>query len=82
VKYRYRQVPKKSFEDAKKAAFAALDACPVDVIRRFINRAWRFMSAYRIGLTGHAAAWGVRKQKGHRTVSRNAMMHLDAIVSH
>ncbi|KAF8574186.1 hypothetical protein K439DRAFT_1649851 [Ramaria rubella] len=33
IKYRYRQVPKKSFEDAKRAAFEALDACPVDVIR-------------------------------------------------
>ncbi|KAF8588139.1 hypothetical protein K439DRAFT_1658713 [Ramaria rubella] len=77
----YRQVPKKSFEDVKKAAFEALDSCPVDVIRWFINRAWRFMSAYRIGLTGKAAAWAVRKQKGHRTVSQAAMMHLDAILS-
>jgi hypothetical protein len=82
VKYRYQQVPKKCFEDAKKAAFAALDTCPVDVIRRFINRAWQFMSTYQIGLTGHAVALAVRKQTGHRTVSRNAMMHLDAIVSH
>ncbi|KAF8585146.1 hypothetical protein K439DRAFT_1344160, partial [Ramaria rubella] len=81
IKYRYRQVPKKSFEDAKKAAFEALDSCPVDVIWRFINRAWRFMSTYRIGLTGKAAAWAVRKQKGHRTVSQAAMMHLDAILS-
>ncbi|KAF8590727.1 hypothetical protein K439DRAFT_1611845 [Ramaria rubella] len=56
IKYRYRQVPKKSFEDAKKAAFEALDSCPVDVIWQFINRAWRFMSAYQIGLTGKAAA--------------------------
>ncbi|KAF8579342.1 hypothetical protein K439DRAFT_1654601 [Ramaria rubella] len=73
IKYRYRQVPKKSFEDAKKAAFEALDSCPVDVIRQFINRAWRFMSK--------VAAWAVRKQKGHRTVSQAAMMHLDAILS-
>lgn len=81
IKYRYRQVPKKSFEDAKKTAIAALDACPVDVIRRFINRAWRFMSAYRLGLKGKVAAWAVRKQKGHRAVSQCAMMHLDAITN-
>ncbi|KAJ3553708.1 hypothetical protein NP233_g12583 [Leucocoprinus birnbaumii] len=80
VKFRYRQVPKPTFEDAKKAAIDAFDACPVDVIRRFINRSWRFMSAYRLGLTGKAAAWAVRKQKGHRAVSNAAMMHLDAVV--
>jgi hypothetical protein len=60
---------------------AALDACPVDVIRKFINRSWRFMDAYRIPLSGKAAAWAVRKQKGHRTVSRTAMMHLDAVLN-
>ena len=80
-KCRYRQVPKNTFHEAKKAAHAAFDACPTDVIRRFINRSWRFMSAYRIGLTGKAAAWAVRKQKGHRSVSQSAMMHLDAILT-
>ncbi|KAF8583452.1 hypothetical protein K439DRAFT_1505968 [Ramaria rubella] len=81
LKYRYRQVPKKSFKDAKKITFETLDACPVDVIRHFINKAWRFMSAYHIGLTGQAAAWAVRKQKGHRAVSKSAMMHLDMIIN-
>ncbi|KIJ94306.1 hypothetical protein K443DRAFT_57693, partial [Laccaria amethystina LaAM-08-1] len=31
----------------------------------FINHSWRWMSAYRMGLTGDAAQWAVRKQKGH-----------------
>ncbi|KAF8579585.1 hypothetical protein K439DRAFT_1359261 [Ramaria rubella] len=53
---KYRQVPKKSFKYAKKAAFEALDSCPVDVIQRFINQAWKFMSTYGIELTGKAAA--------------------------
>ena len=52
------------------------------VIRRFINRSWRWMSAYRMGLTGNAAQWAVRKQKGHRSVSRSAMMHLDAVLTY
>ncbi|THU81204.1 hypothetical protein K435DRAFT_694063, partial [Dendrothele bispora CBS 962.96] len=46
----------------------------------FINRSWRWMSAYRLGLSGKAAEWTVRKQKGHRAVSASAMMHLDAVV--
>jgi hypothetical protein len=37
-----------------------------------------FMDAYRVPLSGKAAAWEVRKQKGHRTI---AMMHLDAVVN-
>jgi hypothetical protein len=81
AKYRYRQVDKNTFQQAKDAASQALDACPVEVIRRFINRSWRWMSAYRMGLTGDAAQWAVRKQKGHRSVSRTAMMHLDAVLN-
>ncbi len=50
---------------AKEKAFEVLDACPTEVIQRFINQSWRFIDAYRNGLTGWAAAWVVRKQKGH-----------------
>ena len=71
----------KIYSKGPDVALAALDACPVDVIRKFVNRSWRFMDAYRIPLSGKAAAWAVRKQKGHRTVSRTAMMHLDAVLN-
>ncbi|OAX33306.1 hypothetical protein K503DRAFT_664982, partial [Rhizopogon vinicolor AM-OR11-026] len=67
-KYRYRQIMKANFTAAKKAAVEVLDSCPVEVIRRFINRSYRFMSAYRLGLTGKAAEWAVRKQKQRRQV--------------
>ncbi|OJA17241.1 hypothetical protein AZE42_10223 [Rhizopogon vesiculosus] len=59
-KYRYRERPKNNFAEAKQAAVQFLDACPLDVLRRFINRSWRFMSAYRKGLNGEAAVWAVR----------------------
>ena len=39
------------------------------------------MDAYRVPLSGKAAALAVRKQKGHRTTSQSAMTHQDAIVS-
>lgn len=71
---------KKTFEDAKQAAIQCLNACPVDTIRRFINRSWRFTDAYRQGLTGKAAAWAVRKYKGHRTISNRALIQIDALV--
>ncbi|EIN05877.1 hypothetical protein PUNSTDRAFT_115780 [Punctularia strigosozonata HHB-11173 SS5] len=80
AKYRYRKVYKDKFEAAKRHAQECLDACPVDVIRRFFNRSWWFMSAYRKGLTGKAAEWAVRKQKSHRAVSERAMMSIDAVL--
>jgi hypothetical protein len=72
---------KKTFQDGKNAARQYLDACPNEVIRRFINRSWHFMSAYRMGLTGKAAEWAVRKQRQHRAVSRSAMMVIDAVLN-
>src|ERR1700678_856389 len=75
-KYRYREVNKKTFQDAKDTAKQYLEACPTEVIRRFINSSWRFMSAYRLGLTGHAAAWGVKKQKQHRRRSQYILIRL------
>jgi S-adenosylmethionine synthetase len=53
----------KQFQDAKEAVQKYLSACPTEVIRRFINRSWRFVSAYQCGLIGRATAWAVRKQK-------------------
>ncbi|KAE9387599.1 hypothetical protein BT96DRAFT_837414, partial [Gymnopus androsaceus JB14] len=79
VKYQFREIPKKTFQDAKDAVFKNLDACPVDVIRRFINQSFRWMGAYQLKLTGKAAEWAVRKQKTHCSVLTSAMMHLDAI---
>ena len=58
-----------------------LDECPVEVIRRFFNRSWQFMEAYRKGLTGKAAEWAVRKQKSHRRVGQHTMMSVDAMLT-
>ena len=77
AKYCYQQIDKNNFQQAKDAAIKSINSCPVDVIQRFINQSWRWMSAYHMGLT---AQWAVRKQKGHQSVSRSAMMHLDAIL--
>ena len=71
-KYRYRETTKANFAAAKEKAFEVLDACPPEVI-------WRFIDAYRNGLTGWAAAWVVRKQKGHQSVSEKAMKALEEV---
>ena len=78
-KYRYREHPKANFAAAKERALQVLDACPVEVIRRFINRSGRCMEAYRAGLTGKAAAWAVKKQKRHRVVPERAMVAMENV---
>jgi hypothetical protein len=73
AKARYRQVKKTSFDHAKKEVVKALDACVVDTLRRFCNRTFRFIDAYCKGLSVKAAAWCVKKQRRHRTISEEAM---------
>ncbi|KIJ31504.1 hypothetical protein M422DRAFT_185786, partial [Sphaerobolus stellatus SS14] len=80
AKYRYRQIQKTTFEQAKAAIIQYLDACPMDVIHRFINCSWRFTPAYQGGLTGKAAAWAIRKLKGHHTISNAAFISIEALV--
>ncbi|THU87050.1 hypothetical protein K435DRAFT_682354, partial [Dendrothele bispora CBS 962.96] len=81
VKYRYREEDKVKFDDAKQAAVKWLDACPTETICRFINRSFRYMDAYRKGLTGKAAEWAVKRHKQHRTISQRAMMSVDAVLN-
>ena len=80
-KGRYREVHKVKFEDTKRTALEYLNACPEEVIRRFFNRSWRFMHAYRQGLTGKAAEWAVRKHKSHRRVGPQVMMLVGAVLN-
>ncbi|KAF9254123.1 hypothetical protein L218DRAFT_1055222, partial [Marasmius fiardii PR-910] len=79
-KYRYREEPKPTFTTAKEVMIKWLDACPAEVIQKFINHSFRFMSAYRSGLTGKAAEWAVWKQRGYQAVSRAAMMNIEAVL--
>jgi hypothetical protein len=80
-KYQYREVPKKTFAEAKGLTLEKLYACPTDVIRQFINCSWRFMSAYQLGLTGKAAAWAVGKQKQHCQVSAKAILLIESLLN-
>ena len=79
-KFHYREVSKPNFAAAKQAAAEILDFCPVKVICHFINRSFRFMSAYCLGLSGKAMEWAVRKQRQHRSVSQRAMMAIEAVL--
>ncbi|KZV85794.1 hypothetical protein EXIGLDRAFT_622608 [Exidia glandulosa HHB12029] len=65
----YRLNPESSKEDRlEQNAIDALEQVPLLSIRRFFNRAHRFMDAYSEGLNGRQSAWACRKYKGHRTL--------------
>jgi hypothetical protein len=82
-KYRYWEVEKKTFKDAKEAADSErfLEECLKEVIQHFINQSWWFMSAYHKSLTGAAATWAVRKQKQHQAVNQSVMMAIDVLMN-
>ncbi|KAJ7156618.1 hypothetical protein C8R46DRAFT_909829 [Mycena filopes] len=69
AKYRYRLTARTNNIDEMEAnMIACLDAVPLLHIRRFANRAARFISAYDQGLSGSEAAWANKKYHGHRTL--------------
>jgi len=72
-------VSKVSFQKSKLEVVIALDACPDDTLRRFYNRSFRFIDAYRKGLSVKAAVWYVKKQKGHRQISEAIMLEFDQL---
>lgn len=44
------------------------DAVSLTVMRRYAQHAWRWMSAYRLGLFGESAAFAMKHYKSHRGV--------------
>ena len=75
----YRLNPESSREDhLERNALAALDAIPLASMRRFGNRACRFIDAYSKGLNGSQAAWAARKYHGHRVLPLSLMDDLEA----
>ncbi|KAH9836462.1 uncharacterized protein C8Q71DRAFT_708123, partial [Rhodofomes roseus] len=56
---------------------SALDAVPLDSIRRFFVRSQRFMDAYRRGLSGKQAAWASKRYRGHRVLLQSILDELE-----
>jgi len=52
----------------------ALNSISLCKIRKFARRCYRFMSAYRIGLSGKAAIFAVKKYHSHRRVPESVLM--------
>ncbi|KAJ7828006.1 hypothetical protein B0H13DRAFT_1498905, partial [Mycena leptocephala] len=68
--YRLNPVSSKE-EDLERNVIAALDSISLKVMRKYANRALRFLDAYRHGLNGKWAAYVTREYRGHRVLPNN-----------
>ena len=74
----YRLNPESSREDhLERNMLAALEAVPLQSMRKFATRSQRFMDAYARGLNGRQAAWAARKYRGHRVLPEGILEELD-----
>jgi len=57
-----------TFKSLEKTVPLALNSVSLENIRKFARRCWRFMDAYRQGLTGIDALYAVKRYKSHRKI--------------
>jgi hypothetical protein len=51
----------------------ALDSVSLVSIRRFARKSWRYMDAYRHGLSGYLAEFAVKKYRSHRRIPAKSL---------
>ncbi|KAJ1300453.1 hypothetical protein OPQ81_005268 [Rhizoctonia solani] len=81
AKQRFRGQCNGSFPLAKELVPKCLDACPIQSIRQFFQKTWRYMDAYRQGLTGVMAEHAVKKFTSHRKISKQIMMEVAMLIT-
>jgi hypothetical protein len=64
----YRNLADGRFVTAKALIPQCLDSCEPITIRRFFQKSWRYIDAYRKGLNAQQAALANKKYKSHRKV--------------
>ena len=62
-----------TFKSLEKTVPLALNSVSLKKIRKFARRSWRFMDAYRNGLTGIEALYAVKRYKSHRKIPSNVI---------
>jgi hypothetical protein len=60
-----------TFKGLEKTVPEALDSVSLEQIRKYARHSWRFIDAYRKGLTGAHASYIVKKYKSHRHIPEN-----------
>ena len=65
----YRNLANGRFATAKILVPQCLDACELTTIRKFFQKSWRYLDAYKQGLDAKEAALANKKYKSHRKIS-------------
>jgi len=68
-----------SFKELERTVPLALNSVSLCKIRKFARRCYRFMSAYRLELSGRAAIFAAKKYKSHRKVPESVLMDVDIL---
>ena len=63
-----------TFKGLEKTIPEALDSVSLEQICKYARRSWRFIDAYRKGLTGFNALYALKKYKSHRRILENISM--------
>jgi len=64
----YRNLADGRFPTARNLVPQCLDACELKTIRKFFQKSWRYLDAYRKGLNARQAALANKKYKSHRKI--------------
>ena len=64
----YRNLANGRFLTAKVLVPQCLDLCGLITIRKFFQKSWRYIDAYRKGLDARQAAVANKKYKSHRKI--------------
>ena len=65
----YHNLADGRFATAKILVPQCLDACELTTIRKFFQKSWRYLDAYKQGLDAKEAALANKKYKSHRKIS-------------
>jgi hypothetical protein len=69
LKYYCRNNCDYSFKTLLPTVMDAMSSISLVTIRRFARKSWRYMDAYRQGLSVQQAEWAAKKQRSHRRVN-------------
>ena len=76
LKYYCRNNCDYSFNKLLPTIYRAMDNVTLATIRKYARKYWRYMDAYRQGLTIEQVEWAVKKQRSHRRINMSLVNKL------
>ena len=57
-----------SWSGLQKVVPESLDSVPLIIIRKFVRKCWRYVDAYRKGISGKLVEYAIKRYKSHRRI--------------